>query len=146
MSAAEATNKVKILMVDDQPRNLLALEAVLGRLGQELVWAHSGEDALRRLLKDDYALLLLDVNLPGISGFELADMLRQRDKTRELPIIFISGISKSDAEVQRGYELGATDYVLKPFVPEILRAKVANIVEQALSRQARAAASSSPAA
>src|SRR5215831_12440681 len=121
--------KVNILMVDDQPNNLLALEAVLESPEYNLVKAHSGEEALRRLLRDDYALILLDVLMPGMDGFETAELIRRRERTRYTPIIFVTAIGRSEAHVARGYSAGAVDYLFKPLVPEILRSKVAVFVE-----------------
>ncbi|HEY3588204.1 MAG TPA: response regulator, partial [Myxococcaceae bacterium] len=120
---------VKILLVDDQPNNLLALEAVLADPECNLVKAHSGEEALRRLLRDDFALILLDVLMPGMDGFETAELIRQRERTRYTPIIFVTAIGRSEAHVARGYSCGAVDYLFKPLVPEILRSKVAVFVE-----------------
>jgi serine phosphatase RsbU (regulator of sigma subunit) len=120
---------VKILLVDDQPNNLLALEAVLDHLEYKLVKAHSGEEALRRLLRDDFALILMDVLMPGMDGFETAELIRQRERTRYTPIIFVTAIGRSDAHVARGYSAGAVDYLFKPLIPEVLRSKVAAFVE-----------------
>jgi signal transduction histidine kinase len=119
----------KILMVDDEPKNLLALEAVLGGLGQELVKARSGKEALRCLIKDDFAVILLDVQMPGMDGFETATLIRSRDKNRYTPIIFLTAVGKTEAEMFRGFEVGAVDYLLKPFVPAILRYKVKILIE-----------------
>ena len=93
----------KILLVDDRPENLLALEAILEPLGQELLYAHSGEDALRRLLHEDAAVILLDVQMPILDGFETAALIKQRERTRHIPIIFVTAISKDDEQVFRGY-------------------------------------------
>jgi PAS domain S-box-containing protein len=119
----------KILLVDDRPENLLALEAILEPLGQELLYAHSGEDALRRLLHEDVAVILLDVQMPILDGFETAALIKQRERTRHIPIIFVTAISKDDEHVFRGYETGAVDYVFKPFNPDVLRSKVAVFIE-----------------
>ena len=121
--------QVKILMVDDQPNNLLALEAVLEHLGHVLVKAQSGEEALKCLLQDDFALILMDVFMPGIDGFETAELIRRRDRSRLTPIVFMTAIGKSDTHVSRGYSVGAVDYLFKPIVPEILKAKVVAFVE-----------------
>jgi signal transduction histidine kinase/DNA-binding response OmpR family regulator len=121
--------KVNILLVDDQPANLLALEAVLQSLGQNLVRAQSGPEALKRLLEDEFAVILLDVQMPGMDGLETAALIRQRDKTRHTPIIFLTAHERTDAETFRGYSLGAVDYLFKPLVPEVLRSKVAVFVE-----------------
>ena len=119
-----------ILIVDDRPQNLLALEAILEPLQQEFVSAGSGVEALRALLlRDDFAVILLDVQMPGMDGFETAELIKQRERTKNIPIIFVTAISKEERHVFRGYETGAVDYVFKPFEPEILRAKVSVFVE-----------------
>jgi signal transduction histidine kinase len=120
--------KVKILLVDDKPQNLLALEAALADLGQELVKAGSGPEALRRVLTDDFAAILLDVRMPGMDGLETAALIRQREKSRGTPIIFLTAYG-DEQQIFRGYDTGAVDYLIKPVVPEILRAKVAVFVE-----------------
>jgi PAS domain S-box-containing protein len=114
-----------ILLVDDRRENLLALEAVLEPLGCQTVSATSGEEALRRLLHDDYALILLDVQMPVLDGFGTAEYIRRRERTRHIPIVFVTAISKDREHVFRGYDAGAVDYVFKPYDPEVLRAKVA---------------------
>ncbi len=117
-----------LLLVDDRPQNLLALEAILEPLGYELVTAGSAAEALRILLnRDDFAVILLDVQMPGMDGFEAAEVIKQRERTSTIPIIFLTALSKEDQHVFRGYEVGAVDYVFKPFNPEILRAKVARL-------------------
>ncbi|MCP9487519.1 MAG: ATP-binding protein [Gaiellaceae bacterium MAG52_C11] len=121
--------RAKILCVDDTPENLLALEAILEPLGQELVRAASGEEALRHLLGDEFALILLDVQMPGLDGFQTADLIKQRERTRHVPIIFLTAISKDAENVFKGYESGAVDYLLKPFDSDVLRTKVAVFVE-----------------
>src|SRR5436190_12676365 len=118
-----------VLLVDDRPENLLALEAILEPLGQTLVYAHSGEDALRQLLRRDVAVILLDVQMPGLDGFETAQLIKQREKTSHVPIIFVTAISKEQEQVFRGYSAGAVDYVFKPFNPDVLRSKVAVFIE-----------------
>jgi CheY-like chemotaxis protein len=115
---------MNILLVDDQPANLLALEAILESLGQNLVRANSGEEALRHLIRMDFAVILLDVLMPGMNGFETADMIRQRDSSRHMPIIFLTAGGKTETEMFRGYAVGAIDYLLKPIRPAILRSKV----------------------
>ena len=120
----ERPAQVNILLVDDEPANLLALEAVLGGLGQNLVRARSGKEALRRLIQEDFALILLDVAMPEMDGFETARLIRERDKNRLVPIIFLTAVGKSENEIFKGYESGGVDYILKPFVPEILKSKV----------------------
>jgi len=118
-----------ILLVDDRPENLLALEAILEPLGQTLVRANSGEEALRGLLDGDYAVILLDVQMPGLDGFETAALIKQRERTRNIPIIFLTAISKDEVHVFKGYQVGAVDYVFKPFDPDMLRSKVAVFIE-----------------
>jgi signal transduction histidine kinase len=124
-----AAEPVHILLVDDRPENLFALEAVLEPLGQHLVRATSGEEALRALLVRDFALILLDVQMPGMNGFETAQLVKARERSRSIPIIFLTAISKEEAYVVRGYEAGAVDYLAKPFNPDVLRSKVAVFVE-----------------
>ena len=122
------TDRVKILLVDDSPENLVSLEAALDRLGQELVLARSGTEALRHLLEDDFAAILLDVKMPEMDGFQTAEMIRARKRSRHTPILFLTGY-KSDEQLFRGYDLGAVDFLFKPIVPEILRSKVGVFVE-----------------
>jgi signal transduction histidine kinase len=119
----------RVLLVDDRPDNLLALRAVLDPLGLDLVEAASGEEALRHLLAGEFALIILDVQMPGLDGFETARLIRGRERTRYVPIIFLTAISGEPEHYQRGYESGAVDYVYKPFEPEILRAKVSVFAE-----------------
>jgi PAS domain S-box-containing protein len=121
--------RAKLLLVDDRPENLLALEAILEPLGQELVRAGSGEEALRRLLQDEFAAILLDVQMPGLDGFQTAEMIKARERTRHIPILFLTAISKDAEHIFRGYDAGAVDYLMKPFDPHILRAKVAVFIE-----------------
>ena len=119
-----------LLLVDDRPQNLLALRAILEPLGHDLVDAGSGAEALRILLqRDDFAVILLDVQMPDLDGFEVAEVIKQRERTSSIPIIFLTALSKEERHVFRGYEVGAVDYVFKPFDPEILRAKVNVFVE-----------------
>jgi PAS domain S-box-containing protein len=118
-----------ILLVDDRAENLVALRAILEPLGQTLLDAHSGEDALRQLLLHDVAVILLDVQMPELDGFETAALIKQRERTRHIPIIFITAISKEESHVFRGYSAGAVDYLFKPFSPEILRSKVAVFID-----------------
>jgi len=120
---------VEILLVDDRPENLLALEAILEPLNQTLVRAHSGDEALRKLLQHDFAVILLDVQMPGINGFETARMIKSRERTKYIPIIFLTAISKEEEYVFEGYSVGAVDYLAKPFQPDILRSKVGVFVE-----------------
>jgi len=121
--------KVNILLVDDSPESLTALEATLARLGQNMIKAHSGEEALKCLLKDEFAVILLDVRMPGMDGFETATLIQQREKSRHTPIIFLTGVSVDENHVFEGYSLGAVDYMLKPLIPEIVRAKVSVFIE-----------------
>ncbi len=120
---------VNILLVDDQPENLLALEAILGDLGETLVKATSGEEALRCLLNRDFAVILLDVQMPGIDGFETATLIRNRARSQHTPIIFLTAFSASDHLVFKGYSLGAVDYLLKPIDASILMSKVSVFVD-----------------
>jgi PAS domain S-box-containing protein len=120
---------VEILIVDDRPENLLALEAILEPLGQTLVRAHSGDEALRLLLSHDFAMILLDVQMPGIDGFETARLIKSRERTKYIPIIFLTAISKDEEYVFEGYSVGAVDYMTKPFQPDILRSKVSVFVD-----------------
>ena len=113
-----------LLLVDDRAENLLALESILDDLEFNIVTANSGKEALRCLLKQDFALILLDVEMPGLDGFETAEMIRSRRKTRFTPIIFLTAINKTDQHVFRGYAVGAVDYLFKPYAPEVLRSKV----------------------
>ena len=123
------TERAKILMVDDRPENLLALEAILGSLDQVLVRASSGEEALRALLKDDFALILLDAQMPGMDGFETATRIKRRSRTKDVPIIFLTALEKDQNSSYRGYASGGADYISKPFDPWILRAKVQVFVD-----------------
>jgi CheY-like chemotaxis protein len=122
-------DRAKILLVDDRPENLVALEAVLGALDQTLVRANSGEEALKALLADDFAVILLDVQMPGLDGFETAAHIKRRERTKDIPIIFLTAVSNGPHHTFRGYAAGAVDYLSKPFDPWILRAKVAVFVE-----------------
>lgn len=123
------TGHVSILMVDDTPENLIALEAVLVDLGQRLVKVTSGQEALRMLLREEFAVILLDVNMPGMNGFETAALIRQRKQTEHVPIIFVSAISTTDTHMFKGYSLGAVDYIFTPVNAEVLRSKVSVFVE-----------------
>ncbi len=118
-----------ILVVDDNQTNLVAIEAALSPLGRNLVLAQSGVEALGRLLDQDFALIILDVAMPGMDGFETAKLVRSRDKNRTTPIIFVTGLSWQDDAVLRGYELGAFDFLMKPIRPEVLRAKASVFVQ-----------------
>jgi signal transduction histidine kinase len=128
-AAISAPAIAKILMVDDEPKNLLALEAVLESLGQPLVRARSGREASRCLLADDFAVILLDVQMPDMDGFEFAAMIRARERSRDIPIIFVTAAGKTEAEMFRGYEAGGIDYMLKPYSPAILRYKVGVLIK-----------------
>lgn len=121
--------RIKILLVDDSATNLLALESILQAPDRDLVRAFSGDDALRYLLDHDVAVILLDVFMPGIDGLDTAELIRARDKSRDIPIIFLTADSTGGRHVSRGYSLGAVDYILKPIEPDILRSKVAVFVE-----------------
>ena len=123
------SQKVNILMADDHPENLLALEAVLSSPNYNLVSATSGKEALKCLLKQEFAVILLDVQMPGLNGFETAKLIRAREKTKHTPIIFITAISQDSDHVQRGYSVGAIDYIFKPFHPETLKQKIEKFVE-----------------
>lgn len=125
---AEAT-KVNILIVDDEPKNLTVLETVLDAPRYRLIRAESADKALLALLKHDFAVLILDVQMPGVTGFELAQMIKERKKTSEVPIIFLTAYYNEDAHVVEGYDSGAVDYLMKPINPAILRSKVAVLVE-----------------
>ena len=121
--------KVNVLLVDDHPENLIALEAILDGLGQNLVKASSGEEALRCLLNQDFAVILLDVQMPGMDGFETATLIRQRERSRQTPIIFLTAFSTNENLMFKGYSLGAVDYLLKPIDPAILNSKVSVFVD-----------------
>ena len=118
-----------ILIVDDHPANLLALEGILEPLGQRVVRAISGEEALRRLLDQDFAVILMDVQMPGLDGFQTAALIKTRERSRHTPIIFLTAISKESSHIFKGYAQGAVDYLVKPFDPDILRSKVSVFIE-----------------
>lgn len=122
-------SQINIMLVDDHPENLLALQAVLDSPEYNLVTAKSGMEALKFLLQEDFDLILLDVSMPGLNGFETAAMIRERPKNRRVPIIFVTAINKSESDAARGYSIGAIDYIVKPFDPDILRSKVAALME-----------------
>ena len=119
-----APERARVLLVDDDERNLLALKTVLEDLG-EVVLARSGEEALRHLLKNEFAVILLDVYMPGMDGYETAQIIRGREQTKGIPIVFLSAVNKEAEHLMRGYSMGAVDYVFKPVDPVILRSKVA---------------------
>ena len=131
----EPEEKVNVLLVDDNDGKLLALENILSSLGQNLVKAHSGKEALRALLDQDFAVVLLDVRMPIMDGFETAAMIRERDKSAYLPIIFVTAADHSETHVARGYSLGAVDYIYTPIVPDILRSKVSVFVKLKLQQE-----------
>ena len=135
MSDLRQSPSASILIVDDVPANLMAMEAVLQPLGQRVVSARSGHEALRALLDEEFAVILLDVTMPGMDGFETAQLIRDRSKTRGVPIIFLTAMTSNEQFVLRAYERGAVDYLIKPFDPDILRAKVAVFVELYLMRE-----------
>ena len=136
MSRQETPNqKTNILLVDDRRENLLALEGILKSLNQNLVQAMSGAQALKYLLRNEVAVILLDVEMPDMDGFQTATLIREREKTRHTPIIFLTAISKSDVHVSQGYSLGGVDYIFKPFAPDVLKSKVSAFVEMYKQRQ-----------
>ncbi len=124
-SAAQA----KILLVDDRPDNLLALSAILSSLGHGMVRAHSGEEALKAMLSDEFALVILDVQMPGMDGYATATHIKRRERTRSVPIIFLTATYADPQDAFRGYAAGAVDYITKPFDPWVLRAKVSVFVD-----------------
>ena len=121
--------RASILLVDDDPRNLVALQALLGDLGHHLVTAKSGAEALRQSLRHDFALILLDVLMPDMDGFEVAKLIRERERSRHTPIIFLTGAYEDSPSMFRGYEAGAVDYIIKPLNPEILKSKIGVFIE-----------------
>jgi len=130
-AAPPADGRVNILLVDDRPANLAALEAILQPLGQRIVSAGSGREALKHLLTDDFAVILLDVRMPDMDGFETAALIRERERSRHTPIIFLTAADRAQTQAVRGYAVGAADYLVKPVVPEFVRSKVAVFVELA---------------
>lgn len=132
---AKSGGKANILMVDDQPAKLLSYEAILQELDENLIKANSGSEALEQLLKNDIAVVLMDVSMPEIDGFELADMIRQHPRFQKTAIIFISAVHLTDVDRIKGYQRGAVDYISVPVVPELLRAKVSVFAE--LHRKSR---------
>jgi CheY-like chemotaxis protein len=136
--AAAVPDKAKILLVDDRAENITALEAILGSLNQVLVPARSGDAALKALLSDEFAVILLDVRMPGMDGFETAAYIKQRPKTRDVPIVFLTAMNAKPDYAFRSYSAGAVDYIAKPFDPWVLRAKVSVFVDLYLkNRQLR---------
>src|SRR5271170_6538806 len=124
-----AHEKMNILMVDDQPAKLLSYEVILGELGENLIKANSGTEALDCLLKADVAVVLMDVSMPDLDGFELAAMIRQHPRFQQTAIIFISAVHLTDIDRLQGYRHGAVDYISVPIIPELLRAKVSVFAE-----------------
>src|SRR5262252_7529503 len=122
-------DQVNILMVDDQPAKLLSYEVILSELGENLLKASSGREALEQLLKSDVAVVLMDVSMPDIDGFQLADMIREHPRFQKTAIIFISAVHLSDIDRLKGYDRGAVDYIAVPVIPELLRAKVSVFAE-----------------
>lgn len=135
LAAAPQTNRAKILLVDDRSENLLALQAILEPLGQELVKATSGTEALKQILLNDFAVILMDVKMPDMDGFETTRFIKDRDKSRHIPIIFITALDENSDAIFKGYSAGAVDYIHKPFNEEILRSKVSVFVELFLKEQ-----------
>jgi CheY-like chemotaxis protein len=117
-----------VLVADDRPENVLAIQEVLAPLDHNVVGAYSGEEVLRRLLTDEYAVILLDVQMPIMDGYEIAARIKQREKTRHVPIIFLTAVSQEPGDIFQGYEAGAVDYLSKPVEPWMVRAKVAAFV------------------
>jgi signal transduction histidine kinase len=134
-AVAATLERVNILIVDDTPGKLLAHEAVLGELGENLVKARSGREALEQLLKHEFAVILLDVNMPEMDGFETAAMIRQRPRFEHTPIIFITAYNTTDLDRLKGYDIGAADYIFLPVIPGVLKAKVKVFVELAKQRR-----------
>ncbi|MFD7661448.1 two-component system response regulator [Streptomyces sp. NPDC059788] len=123
-AGAGTDDRAGILLVDDMEDNLAALEAVLGSLGEPLVRARSGEEAMKALLRQEFAVVLLDILMPGMDGFETASNIKRLDQTKDIPIIFLTGTDSDSGFAFRGYSTGAADYLTKPFDPWVLRAKV----------------------
>lgn len=134
-TSAVFDEKLNILLVDDNPGKLLSHETVLSSLGENVITAASGTEALEKLLREDFAVILLDVNMPGMDGFETAELIRQRPRFEKTPIIFVTGYNTTDIDRLRGYQLGAVDYLFLPIVPEVLKAKVKAFVDMARQTQ-----------
>ena len=124
-----SARRAKVLAVDDRRENLLALQAILEGLAVEVVSVTSGEDALKRLLTEDYAVILLDAHMPGMDGFETAAHIKRRERTRHVPILFLTAVDYDPHLAFRGYQAGAVDYISKPFDPWVLRSKVSVFVD-----------------
>ncbi|MFF7200393.1 MULTISPECIES: response regulator [unclassified Streptomyces] len=129
MSAQAPADRASILLVDDMDDNLVALEAVLGALNEPMVRARSGEEAMKALLRQQFAVILLDVRMPGMDGFETASNIKRLDQTKDVPIIFLTGVEADSSYAFRGYATGAADFMTKPFDPWVLRAKVSVFLE-----------------
>jgi signal transduction histidine kinase len=129
LTGEQAPKPAGILVVDDRPDGLRTVSAVLSELGERIVTASSGQEALRLALEEDFAVILLDVRMPEMDGFETASFLRSRSKTRHTPIIFVTGIDENPHHIERGYAVGAVDCLFKPFLPEVLRSKVRFFLE-----------------
>jgi len=123
------TDRPRVLAVDDRRENLLALQAILEGLAVDVVSVTSGEAALKRLLTEDYAVILLDAHMPGMDGFETAEHIKRRERTRHVPILFLTAIDYDPHLAFRGYQAGAVDYISKPFDPWVLRSKVSVFVD-----------------
>jgi len=130
--------QARILLVDDRPENLVALEAILSSLGQILVPVRSGEQAVQAVLADEYAVVLLDIMMPGMDGFETAAQIKRHAKSRDVPIIFLTAATMQPEQAFRGYAAGAVDYLAKPFDPWVLKSKVQVFVDLYLKREASA--------
>ena len=128
-AAGASIDPVDILLVDDQPARLLVYRAILAPLAENLIEASSGTEALKHLMERECALILLDVNMPGMDGFETASLIHQHPRFEKTPIIFVTAVNVSDMDRMRGYKLGAVDYVMVPIIPEILRGKVLVLAE-----------------
>ena len=135
IDSTASPEKVNILLVDDQPGKLLAHESVLAELGQNIVKATNGREALQCLLRQDFAVILLDVNMPDMDGFETAELIRWRPRFEKTPIIFLTAYNTTDLDRLKGYSLGAVDYLFLPVIPEVLKAKVTVFVELALQKR-----------
>lgn len=134
MDEARDQRTAKLLLVDDRAENLVALEAILEPLGQEVVKASSGEEALKQVLKHDFAAILMDIRMPGMDGFETAHLIKQRDRSRTIPILFVTAVGEDERQIFQSYSAGAVDYISKPFNPVILRSKVTVFVDLYLQR------------
>jgi len=126
----ESREKLNILLVNDRPEQLLAWDSVLASPQHNLVHAHSGADALRCILRQDFAVILLDVNMPEMDGFETASVIRLRPRSADIPIIFVTAMSNDELDQDRGRSLGTVDYICSPIEPAVLRAKVGRLVDQ----------------